>query len=68
MVRFWLTIACIVIMTPIGFFLVMRKKFDRHPYPIMGWAILAQANQYYNQISVKLYFSLTIYKLWIPPL
>ena len=66
--RYWLVFSCVLFMTPIGFFLVSKKRFDKHPYPMMGWAILAQANQYYNSISMQIYFTLQLNRWAVWPL
>ena len=47
----------------VGSFILLNKKFDKHPYPLMGWACLAQAIFYYNLCEVQIFYNCKLYKI-----
>lgn len=62
-------------LTIVGTFILLHKKFSKHPYPLMGWACIAQAIFYYNLCEETIFYTYMLFNLvtWpfgviIPPL
>ena len=53
-------ISCIML-TFVGFFILLNKKFHKHPYQLIGLALIFQAMVYYAEWAVFFIFPLNLH-------